>query len=135
MVRMVSLVCADIADSFIFFVANALVCILSDCRAACVLTRCKLNNAVEIVLRSPLSAESGPPYDRAGGSWSKGLSSESYAAAADFVDHVLDATELGLVACISIPSIWAFFLVLLDLAEVSPANLDGTPNGGGVEVG
>ena len=98
MVRMVSLVYADIADSFIFFVANALVCIFNECWAACVLTRCKLNNAVEIVLRSPLSTESGPSNGRAGGSWSRGLSSESYAATVDFIDPVLDATELGLVA-------------------------------------
>ena len=97
-VRMVSLVCADIADSFIFFVANALVCIFNECRAACVLTRCKLNNAVEIVLRSPLSTESGPSNGRAGGSWSRVLLSKSYAAAVDFTDPGLEATELGLVA-------------------------------------
>ena len=127
---MVSLVYAAIAESFIFFIANALACIFNDCRVACVLTHCRLNNEVEIVLRSALSAQLGMPYDRAGGIWSKRLSSKPYAAAVDFINPVLDTTEMGLVASISIPYIWAFFLVLLDLTEVSPANLAGTPNGG-----
>ena len=97
--------------------------------------RCRLNNEVETVLRSALSAELGPLYNRAGGIWSKGLSSESYAAADDFIDPGLDATELGLVASISMPYIWAFFLVHLGLVKVSPVNFPWTPNGGGVKVG
>ena len=88
-----------------------------------------------MILRSELSAELGPLYDRAGGIWSKGLSSESYASAVDFIDPVLDATELGLVASIPMPYIWAFFLVLLGLAEVRPAKVFGTPNGEVVDVG
>ena len=134
-VRTVSLVCAAIADFFIFFVTNALACIFNDRQAACVVIRCRLNNEVEMVLRSALSAGLGPLYNRAGGIWSKGLSSESYATVVDFINSGLDTTELGLVASISMPYIWAFFLMLLGLAEVSPANFPGTPNGGGVEVG
>ena len=88
-----------------------------------------------MVLRLALSAKFGAPYGRAGGIWSKGLSSESYAFAADFIGLGLDATELGLVASISMPYIWAVLLVLLDLAEVNPASFLGTPKNGGVEVG
>ena len=59
--RIVSLVCAKIADSFILFVANALVCNFNDRRATCVVIRCRLNSEVEMVLRSALSVEFGAP--------------------------------------------------------------------------
>ena len=95
------------------------------------LTRCKLNNAVEIHARLDLS---NPPCDRADGNLSKGLYSSSDAVAADLFEPVLDATELGLEASACIPYIGTFFLMILDLAEVIPVKLDGTPNGEGVVV-
>lgn len=93
---MVSLVFADIADYFIFFVANAVVCIFNDRQATCVVISCRLNNEFKIVRRLALSAELGPLYNRTDSIWSKGLSSEIYAAANDFIDPGLDASELGL---------------------------------------
>lgn len=98
------------------------------------MTRCKLNNKVEILFRLALSADWDPPCNNAAGNRSKGMLSESHAAA-DLINPVLDASEMGRVASICIPYIGAFFLMLLDLAEVIPAKLAGTPNGGGVEVG
>ena len=92
------------------------------------LTRCKLNNAVEILSRSDLPADWDPPCDRADGNLSKGLSSASDAVAADLFEPVLDATKLGLEASACIQYIRTFFLMILDLAEVIPVKLGGTPN-------
>ena len=87
-----------------------------------------------MVLRSALSAKFGAPCDRDGGIWSRGLSSESYASAADFIGLRLDAIELGLVASPPMPYILAV-LLLRDPAEVNPASSFGTPKIRGDEVG
>ena len=133
-VHTVSLVCADIAESFIFFIAAALVCIFNVRRVACVLTRCKLNKAVETLSRLDLPADWDSPCDRTDGNLSKGLSSPFDADAADLFEPLLDATELGLEASACIPYIGTFFLMILDLAEVIPVKLGGTPNGKEVVV-
>lgn len=82
-----------------------------------------------------MSADWDPPCNRADGNWSKGLSSPSNNVAVELFEPVPNATELGLVACICVPYIGAFFLLLLDLAVVIPTRLGGTLNGGENAVG
>ena len=132
-----SLICADIAESLIFFVANALECIDSVCWVTCMLTWCKLKNWVEKLWKVALSTDwdlSQGLCDRGNGNKSKGISLESNVAVADFSKTGLDVTELGLGAIFYIPYSGASFLLPWAWEGVIPVDPE-TLNRGEVTMG